>query len=157
MTGVYNSILSPEAKDRKGACSRLLKEMDAVKTKRAEVEVRVGEMDAEADTLFKSWAQSTSSISDAGLRARSEERLAATKARYGEIHAAGGRARDVYGSLMMSLQDQVAFMGHDLNNEAIAALAPDAQKLNAQAQAVIAAINQTTATANSNIAALSPE
>ncbi len=58
---------------------------------------------------------------------------------------------------MKSLQDQVTFLGHDLNPGAVAALKPNAEKLNAQAQELFAAIDKTTAAANDNISKLSAE
>jgi hypothetical protein len=58
---------------------------------------------------------------------------------------------------MKALQDQVTFLGHDLNPSAVASLKPEADKLNAQATELFAAIDKTTAAANSNISRLRAE
>ena len=55
---------------------------------------------------------------------------------------------------MKALQDQVTYLGHDLNPGAVASLKPEADKLNAQAKELYSAIDKTTASANNNISQL---
>ena len=153
----YNAVLAPDVKDRRDAYKKLQKEMANADKKRAEVTTRSNEMTTEADKLFKSWESSTAAITDADLRRRSEQRLTAAKQRFDEIRKAGQNGSDQYGRFMKSLQDQVTFLGHDLNPGAVAALKPNAEKLNAQAQELFAAIDKTTAAANENISKLSAE
>jgi hypothetical protein len=153
----YNAVLAPDAKDRRDAYKKLQKEMETSEKKRVAVSTRSSEMTVEATKLFKSWEGSTMAISNPDLRQRSEQRMTTAKQRYGEIQTAGQSASALYVAFMKSLQDQVTFLGHDLNSDAVAALKPDAEKLNAQAQELYAAIDKTTATLNSNISRLSAE
>lgn len=153
----YNAVLAPDVKDRRDAYKKLQKEMATADKKRAAVSTRGGEMKTEADKLFKSWETSTAAISDPDLRKRSEQRLTTAKQRFEEIRTAGQSAGTLYTAFMKSLQDQVTFLGHDLNPGAVAALKPNAEKLNAQAQELYAAIDKTTAAANANIGRLSAE
>ena len=153
----YNGVLAPDVKDRRDAYKKLQKEMETLEKKRVTVSTRSSEMNAEAAKLFKSWEGSTAAISNPDLRQRSEQRLTTAKQRFDEIRTAGQSATALYAPFMTSLQDQVTFLGHDLNPGAVAALKPDAEKLNAQAQELYAAIDKTTAIANSNISRLSAE
>jgi Protein of unknown function (DUF2959) len=153
----YNAVLAPDVKDRRDAYKKLQKEMEASEKKRAAVLTRSNEMNAEAAKLFKSWEASTAAISSPDLRQRSDQRLTTAKQRFDEIRTTGQSAAALYPPFMKSLQDQVTFLGHDLNPTAVAALKPDAEKLNAQAQELYAAIDKTTATLNSNISRLSAE
>jgi hypothetical protein len=153
----YNAVLAPDVKDRRDAYKKLQKEMATSDKKRAEVSTRSNEMNTEADKLFKSWEGSTAAISDPDLRQRSEQRLTAAKQRFGEIRTNGQKASELYATFMKSLQDQVTFLGHDLNPGAVAALKPNADKLNAQAQELFAAIDMATAAANDNISRLSAQ
>jgi ribosome-associated translation inhibitor RaiA len=91
------------------------------------------------------------------LRARSEQRLKRTQDRFTELRQTGLRAADIYAPMMKTLQDQVTYLGHDLNAGAAASLKSDADKLNAQAKDLYAAIDQVTDTASANIAKLSAE
>ena len=69
----------------------------------------------------------------------------------------GQKAADLYGPFMKALQDQVTYLGHDLNPGAIASLKPDAAKMNEKAKKLIQSIDDTITTANTNISALRPE
>jgi hypothetical protein len=113
-------------------------------------------MSTEADTLFKQWTDSAAAIENADLRKKSEDRLAATKASYAEIGTVGQKASDLYGPFMKDLQDQVTFLGHDLNADAVASLKPEAAKINEAASKLIQSIDDTITTANTNIGALRP-
>lgn len=153
----YNLVIAPGTTNRKSAYSKLQKEMESTEKKRGEVPKRIDEANAEADTLFKSWSASTAGISDADLRTKSEKRLADAKARYGDIQTANKKAGELYTAFMKTLQDHVTFLGHDLNDSAVASLKPEAEKVNAQAKELYAAIDQATTAANTNIAALAPK
>lgn len=150
----YDSVLAPDTKDRRDAYNKLQKEMTNTEKKRAQIAERAKEMNTQADMVFKDWEGSTAGIQNADLRKRSEDRLAQAKQRFGQIRTTGQQASELYGPFMKSLQDQVTFLGNDLNPSAVASLAPDAAKLKAQAGELYAAVDKTTAAANANIAAL---
>ena len=154
---VYNSIFAEDAKDRKKLYKKLQSEMATTQQKRAEVGRRADQMTVEAGIVFKSWADSTVGIESPDLRKRSEERLEKTKDRCAEIQSAGQSAVAVYEPVMKALQDQVTYLGHDLNAEAVASLKPDAEKVNAQAQELTQRLDEAVAVANQNINALRPQ
>jgi len=153
----YNAVLAPDVKDRKDAYKKLQKEMATADKKRTEVSAKTGEMNAEADKLFKSWQGSTAAIQTPELRQRSEVRLKNAQERFADIRKTGQSASSLYAPFMKTLQDQVTFLGHDLNPGAVASLKPDADKLNAQAKELYSAIDKVTAAANNNITKLSAE
>ncbi|HUL79276.1 MAG TPA: DUF2959 family protein [Vicinamibacteria bacterium] len=154
---VYNGLMADGATDRKDLYKKLQSEMATTEKRRAEITVRAGEMKAEADTLFKSWADSAAAISDAGLRQKSQDRIAKTKASYAGIGTVGQKAADLYGPFMKALQDQVTYLGHDLNPSAVASLKPEAAKINEQAKELVRRIDDTITTANTAIGGLRPE
>jgi hypothetical protein len=154
---VYNGLMADGATDRKGAYKKLQQEMAATDKRRSEIGLRADEMKAEADALFKSWSDSAAAISDPELRKRSEERLAKTKASFAEIGTVGQKATELYGPVMKTLQDQVTYLGHDLNPSAVASLKPNAAKLNDEAKELVKRIDDTITTANTAIGALRPQ
>jgi len=154
---VYNALMADDAKDRKKLYSSLQKEMAAADKRRAAIDDEAAKMKAEAKLLFDQWATATTAIDNADLRQRSEERLQATKASYAEIESVGLKAADQYGPFMKDLQDQVTFLGHDLNPSAVASLKPEAAKLNQKAETLMKSIDDTIATANQKIGALRPQ
>ena len=154
---VYNGLMADDAKDRKKLYGNLQKEMETTDKRRAKIGEEAAQMKAEADTLFKQWADSTAAIENADLRQRSEERLKATQASYAEIETVGQKAADLYGPFMKDLQDQITFLGHDLNPDAVASLKPEAAKLNEKAEKLIKSVDDTITTANQKIGALRPQ
>jgi hypothetical protein len=154
---VYNALMADDAADRKKLYKSLQKEMGNTETRRAKIDEESATMSAEADTLFKQWTDSAAAIENPDLRKKSDDRLAATKASYAEIGTVGRKAGDLYGPFMKALQDQVTFLGHDLNPSAVADLKPEAAKINEAADKLIQGIDDTISTANKNIAALRPQ
>ncbi len=154
---VYNGLMADGATDRKGAYKKLQSEMENTEKRRAEIGLKADEMKAEADTLFKSWADSAAAITDAGLRKQSEDRLAKTKASFAQIGTVGKTATEIYQPMMKALQDQVTYLGHDLNPSAVASLKPNAAKLNDQSKELVKRIDDTISTANTAISALRPQ
>jgi len=154
---VYNALMADDAKDRKKLYGTLQKEMANVDKQRAKIDDESAAMKAEADALFRQWTESSAAIDSADLRQRSEERLQNTKSSYAEIETVGQRAAELYGPFMNDLQDQVTYLGHDLNPGAVASLKPEAAKLNEKASALIERIDDTIATTNRKIDALRPE
>jgi hypothetical protein len=154
---VYNALMADDAEDRKKLYKNLQKEMENTEKRRAKIDEESTKMKAAADTLFGQWANSAAAIESPDLRKRSEDRLNATKASYDEIGTVGQKAGDLYGPFMKALQDQVTYLGHDLNPGAIASLKPEAAKINEKAKKLIQSIDDTIATANTNIGALRPQ
>jgi len=154
---VYNSLFAQDAENLRKIYNNIQKEMDNTEKRRAKIREESAKMNAEADTLFGEWTNSAAAIENPDLRKKSDDRLAATKASYEEIGTVGQKAGDLYGPFMKDLQDQVTYLGHDLNPSAVADLKPEAAKLNTKASKLVQAIDETMATANTNIGALRPE
>ena len=153
----YNAVLAPDVKDRRDTYKTLQKEMATSEKKRAEVATRSMEMNVEADKLFKSWEGTAAAIQSPELRQKSQQRLKRTQDRFAELRQTGQKIADMYSPMMKSLQDQVTYLGHDLNAGAANSLKADADKLNGQAKDLYAAIDKVTETATANIAKLSAE
>jgi hypothetical protein len=152
----YNALFADDVKDRKSAYKKLQKEMDGTERRRADIRTRMSAMNIEAEALFKKWADSSAAIDSPDLRKRSDERLSRTKASYAEIGAAAQKTAEIYQPTMKALQDQVTYLSHDLNADAIASLKGDAAKLNAQAQDLLKQVDDLIATTNGRIGALRP-
>jgi hypothetical protein len=154
---VYNALMADDAKDHKKLYKSLQKEMDNTEKRRLKIAEEAAKMNAEADALFAQWGESAAAIENPDLRKRSEERLEATKASYAEIEAVGQKAADLYPPFMKDLQDQITYLGHDLNAAAVASLKPEAGKLNEKAKTLTRSLDDTIATANQKIGALRPQ
>src|SRR4051795_12759070 len=115
----YNAVLAPDVKDRRDAYKQLQKEIASTEKKRAEMSSKSAEMNSEADKLFKSWQNSAVAIQNPDLRKRSDDRLKRSQDRFSQIRQTGQETSNLYTPFMKSLQDQVTYLGHDLNPGAI--------------------------------------
>jgi ElaB/YqjD/DUF883 family membrane-anchored ribosome-binding protein len=154
---VYNSLMADGAQDLPKLYKDLQKQMEDTQKRREKIKQEAATMSTEAEALFTSWSASAAAIENPDLRKKSEDRLAKTKASYEQIGKAGDKASDLYDPFMKALQDQVTYLGHDLNADALASLKPEAQKINQEADKLMKSIDDTITTANTNIGALNPK
>jgi Protein of unknown function (DUF2959) len=150
----YNTIVDGKAVDPKASYKDLGKAVKDSQDRVAAVTRRKEEMDAEAGKLFTSWKASVDAIASPDLKQKSQARLDATEAGYGKIATAGKEARGEYEAFLAGLNDQITFLGHDLNPAALASLKPDAAKLNDRANKMFQKIDAASATANASIDAM---
>ena len=102
-------------------------------------------MEREAHTFFEEWTASLAGINNEDLKKRSQTRLNNTRVSFGEILSADRRAGADFDIFMAALRDQIVYLGYDLNPSAVASLAEDAKKLNAQADTMFTSIDAVTA------------
>ena len=144
----YNTILEGEAEDNRAAYKQLQKALTKSEESAVDVLSAIGRMEEVANEYFESWEGSLAGFSSEDMKARSKERLADTQERYQNILRAARESGQAFSPFVTQLKDQILFLGHDLNPSAIAALAPDAEKLNAQATEVFSDVDKTIATAS---------
>jgi hypothetical protein len=88
----------------------------------AEVRSRIDAVEDVSGSLFREWRAELSQYSDQGLRRASEAKLEQTMARYDLLIAAMKRAESRIEPVLTPLRDQVLFLKHNLNAEAISSL-----------------------------------
>jgi ElaB/YqjD/DUF883 family membrane-anchored ribosome-binding protein len=118
------------------------------------VHKRVRDVEYVAEALFKEWREELAQYSNAELRAKSEQQLKQTRARYDQMIAAMRRAESRLEPALQPLRDQVLFLKHNLNAQAIAGLKGEVVQVDAQVNQLIAEIDRATAEANRFIAGL---
>ena len=84
---------------------------------------RIEAIEDVASDLFAEWKQEAGQYSDPKLRAQSEQMLRDTRERYGSLVAAMKKAEATMEPVLSAFRDQVLFLKHNLNAQAIASLA----------------------------------
>ena len=102
--------------------AKLKAEYDRSETKAGEVRDRIADVEDVANALFKEWKAELKQYSSKDLRAASERKYDATRARYEQYIDAMKRAEQKIGPVLTSLHDRVLFLKHNLNAQAIASL-----------------------------------
>jgi chromosome segregation ATPase len=118
------------------------------------VRERIDAVEHVAGALFDEWNAELAQYSDAGLRARSEQQLNRTRARYQEMIGAMKRAESRLEPALQPLRDQVLFLKHNLNARAIAGLRGEVAQVDAQVDALVRELDKAIAEADRFIADL---
>jgi hypothetical protein len=139
----YNAIIDGKAPDNRKAYKRLVKDIGKCETAAENVGRRADAMQKVADKFFGDWEASLAGFNSEEMRAKSAGRMNATKANYDKIFEAGRQARELFDPFIANMDDQIRFLGHDLNPSAIADLQDEAAQLNADAEELDKAISET--------------
>ena len=116
----YNYIVEGKAQDPRAEYKKLVKDIGKCGKSRDDVRVKAENMQKAADAFFMDWQESLAGYNSDEMRAKSEGRMAETQANYDKIFEAGTKAADDFDSFIAALDDQVRYLGNDLNPSAIA-------------------------------------
>lgn len=108
---VYNSLKS---------------DFDRSTAKAESVRKRVKDVESVSADLFSEWETELKQISAANLRDKSREQLRETKRRYETLHDALKRAENSMEPVLTQFRDQVLFLKHNLNAQALSSLQKEA-------------------------------
>ncbi len=101
---------------------RLDKEYERSVDRAKDVSNRIRSIEKVAGDLFKEWGREAGEISDASLRRRSETLMGATKKRYEVFASKLHRTEEKMAPVLQVFHDQVLFLKHNLNAQAIDSL-----------------------------------
>lgn len=107
-----------------------------------------------AEDLFEEWTDELDQYENADLRRRSAELLRETKSRYERMIAAMERAEATMDPVLQAFQDQVLFLKHNLNAQAISALRAELDNIESETETLIRAMNEAIAEADAFMQAL---
>ncbi len=125
--------------------------LEASESAAENVRNRVGKVESTATALFEEWKDELDKYANKSLRDRSKKQLDETQQRYKRMMAAMKRARDRLAPALSPLRDQVLFLKHNLNANALASLKSEVKVVDAQVDRLIDDINDAVAEANSFI------
>lgn len=102
--------------------NELSAEYDRCEKRAGAVTSQIASVDAVAQSLFKEWEGEIKEYQSAELKSKSESELRATRARYEQLIAAMRAAESKMKPVLAAFHDQVLFLKHNLNAQAIASL-----------------------------------
>jgi len=133
----FIAVTGTPGSDLQAKYDKLKKEYERAESKAQTVRDRIGETDRVAMALFKEWSAELNQYSDAGLRRASEQQLNETQARYGQLIGAMKNASGKMDPVLAKFKDQVLFLKHNLNAQAIAALQGNVSQVQSDVGALI--------------------
>ena len=131
---------------------KLSSEYDSCEKRAEDVSSRIKSVDSVAQDMFKEWKQELGEYQDPKLKAASEQKLNDSEARYGQLIAAMRKSETKMQPVLKAFHDQVLFLKHNLNAQAIASLQSTAAGIDQDVQALIKDMEASINEANSFIA-----
>ena len=133
---------------------KLKKEYDEAADRTKKVSDRIDSIEQVSGDMFSEWEKELSGMGNADLRAKSNGLLKATRRRYTDLirkmKVVEAKAKPV----LKAFEDQVLYVKHNLNSEAIISLKTNVVKMDADVQTLIRDIEIATKEADAFIASL---
>ena len=135
--------------------NKLKTELERSESKARAVANRIIDVERVAKALFKEWQAELDQYSNEQLRDLSEQKLGRTRQRYARMIAAMQSAEMKIGPVLEAFRDQVLFLKHNLNAQALAALQGELVAVETDIAGLITEMETSIAEANAFIEAMS--
>jgi hypothetical protein len=129
-------------------------EFGAAEAAATQVEQRIDAIEHVADALFDEWADELEQYSNARLKADSKRKLKQTQRRYGDLIKTMRRSEQRMEPVLAALKDNVLYLKHNLNAQAVAALRTEFGKIDRDIDLLIAEMQTAIASSNEFIDSL---
>ncbi len=136
---------------------QLKTELDKSESKAKAVRNRIADVESVAQALFKEWESELEQYARDDLRRSSKEKLEQTRQRYSKLIGAMKRAETKIAPVLSAFSDQVLFLKHNLNAQAIASLHDELVTVEADITSLINEMEASIAEADSFISAMGEE
>jgi outer membrane murein-binding lipoprotein Lpp len=150
----FKSVTGFAGGDLEAKYNELNSEYDRCEARAETVTKEINAVDDVAQALFKEWEGELDQYASADLKAKSAEELRATKARYGQLLSAMRAAESKMKPVLAAFHDQVLFLKHNLNAQAIASLEGTKVRLQGDVDKLIADMQKSIDESNRFISAM---
>ncbi|WP_415885705.1 DUF2959 domain-containing protein [Neptuniibacter sp. QD37_6] len=118
----FRSVVSFNGGELDAVYNRLQGEYDDSVAAAEDVTARIEKVEQVSEDLFEEWEEELTKYSNRKLRDQSAAKLRSTKVRYAELLRSLKRAEKRMPPVLSALQDNVLFLKHNLNAQAIGSL-----------------------------------
>lgn len=150
----FASVVQLQETDLKQAYERLNDEYESSESAADEVSSRIEKVESVAEALFDEWREELTLYKNQSLKASSSRKLRETEKRYGEMLKSMKRAESSMRPVLTSLRDNVLYLKHNLNAQAIGALRGEFSSLKADIGRLIERMNSSITRSNQFIESL---
>jgi hypothetical protein len=137
----FSAVVHIENSNLKIAYEKLNREYEDSERAAAEVSKQIDRVESVADALFKEWESELKLYKSEDLRRSSRQKLQDTKTRYKEMLAGMHEAEKSMDPVLRSFRDNVLFLKHNLNAQAIGALRSKFSMLKGEIDALVKKMN----------------
>jgi len=148
----FNSVVTLKETDLKKAYDRLNKEYEACSDAAGDVSSRIEKVESVSEDLFKEWQSELDLYENRELARASKKQLNATRVRYDEMINHMYRAEKSMDPVLKIFRDNVLFLKHNLNAQAIGSLQDEFSNLEMEIDTLIARMSTAIESSNAFIA-----
>jgi len=148
----FGEVIKIENTDLKKAYEKLNAEYEDSEKAANKVSDRIDKVESVADDLFEEWEEELKLYKSADLRRSSKQKLQNTKTRYREMLASMHRAEKSMTPILRTFRDNVLFLKHNLNAQAIGSLRAEFSTLKGEIDGLMKSMNGGIQTSNKFIA-----
>lgn len=152
----FGAVINIENSDLKQAYEKLKAEYDDSREAAEKVSARIEKVEDVAAALFKEWSDELKLYKSTELRRSSQRKLKETRARYRRMLTSMHRAEKSMEPVLRTFQDNVLFLKHNLNAQAIGSLRTEFSTLKGEIDGLIESMNEAIRSSNQFIAEIKP-
>lgn len=148
----FDSVVSLKESNLKKAYDKLNAEYEDSKASAEDVSMRIEKVEEVSEALFEEWEEELELYQNKELKRSSAAQLRKTKSRYRELLINLHRAEDSMEPVLKIFRDNVLFLKHNLNAQAIGSLQGEFAQLQGEIKVLVQRMNVAIESSNSFIA-----
>lgn len=133
----FSSVIQFDGGDLQEKYDTLNREFKRCEARSDEVSDRIRAVEDVSGALFEEWEDELGQYSSASLRRSSEQKLRETRREYNNLIVAMKRVEKKIGPVLSVFRDQVLFLKHNLNAQAISSLRNELSMVEADVSALV--------------------
>jgi hypothetical protein len=153
----FTTVLNINGGELQDKYDTLNTEYDKSEAKAQAVRDRIASVEDVSAALFKEWEAELQEYSSASLRQNSQKKLTQTRTQYAQLIKAMKRAETKMDPVLAKFKDQVLFLKHNLNAQAIASLKNELVSVEGNIGSLIKEMETSIKEADSFIASMAKE
>ncbi|WAR43434.1 DUF2959 domain-containing protein [Methylomonas rapida] len=138
----FTAVTHFQGGDLEATYQKLNGEYEASVQKAEEVKKRIADIEDVSNALFSEWETELTQYGNAALRQNSQQKLTATRAQYEQLIAAMRRAEARIEPVLSVFRDQVLYLKHNLNAQAIVSLKGQLSTVQSDVSALVSAMEK---------------
>lgn len=150
----FSALVDFDGGDLERLYRRLSRQFERAEKSAATVGSSIDGIERVGSDLFKEWESELDEYTSDSLREKSSEQLRSTKDQYEALIVTMRRAEDKIPPVLAAFRDQVLFLKHNLNAQAVASLENEALRIEDNVKSLIEEMNTAIFEANAFIAAM---
>ena len=150
----FSTVLNFQGGDLEKKYDQLKAEYEVSEERAQAVRLRIDEVEDVAEDLFVEWQEELDQYTSSSLRKSSARKLAETKREYARLIGAMKRAERKIDPVLNAFRDQVLYLKHNLNAQAIASLQSELVSIESDVARLIKEMDASIREANSFISSM---